>query len=59
MIGDAFAFVDPVFSSGVMLAMTAGELGADVANTWLDDPGSRARAGTAFRATALRGPWIG
>ena len=38
MIGDAFAFVDPVFSSGVMLAMTAGELGADVANTWLDDP---------------------
>jgi flavin-dependent dehydrogenase len=38
MIGDAFAFVDPVFSSGVMLAMTAGELGANVANTWLDDP---------------------
>jgi hypothetical protein len=38
MIGDAFAFVDPVFSSGVMLAMTAGELGADVANTWLGDP---------------------
>jgi flavin-dependent dehydrogenase len=38
MIGDAFAFVDPVFSSGVMLAMTGGELGADVANTWLDDP---------------------
>ena len=38
MIGDAFAFIDPVFSSGVMLAMTAGELGADVANTWLDDP---------------------
>ena len=27
MIGDAFAFVDPVFSSGVMLAMTGGELG--------------------------------
>jgi flavin-dependent dehydrogenase len=38
MIGDAFAFIDPVFSSGVMLAMTAGEMGADVANTWLDDP---------------------
>ena len=29
MIGDAFAFIDPVFSSGVMLAMTAGELGAE------------------------------
>jgi flavin-dependent dehydrogenase len=40
MIGDAFAFVDPIFSSGVMLAMTSGELGADVANTWLNDPAS-------------------
>jgi flavin-dependent dehydrogenase len=38
MIGDAFAFVDPVFSSGVMLAMGGGELGANVANVWLDDP---------------------
>jgi flavin-dependent dehydrogenase len=37
MIGDAFAFVDPVFSSGVLLAMTAGMLGADVAHAWLDD----------------------
>lgn len=37
-IGDAFAFVDPVFSSGVLLAMTAGEMGADVADRWLDDP---------------------
>jgi flavin-dependent dehydrogenase len=38
MIGDAFAFVDPLFSSGVMFAMAGGELGADVANAWLDDP---------------------
>lgn len=38
MIGDAFAFIDPVFSSGVLLAMTAGELGADVAETSLADP---------------------
>jgi flavin-dependent dehydrogenase len=37
MIGDAFAFIDPVFSSGVLLAMTAGMLGADVAHAWLDD----------------------
>jgi flavin-dependent dehydrogenase len=43
MIGDAFAFVDPVFSSGVMLAMTAGELGADVADAWLDDPATGRR----------------
>ncbi len=45
MIGDSFAFVDPVFSSGVLLAMTAGEMGAEVADTWLDNPAAgRARA---------------
>ena len=38
MVGDAFAFIDPVFSSGVLLAMTAGEMGADVADRWLDNP---------------------
>jgi flavin-dependent dehydrogenase len=38
MIGDAFAFLDPVFSSGVLLAMTAAERGAEVADAWLDDP---------------------
>jgi flavin-dependent dehydrogenase len=37
MIGDAFAFIDPVFSSGVLLAMTGGMLGAEVAHTWLND----------------------
>ena len=45
MIGDSFAFVDPVFSSGVLLAMTAGEMGAEVADAWLDNPAAgRARA---------------
>ena len=43
MIGDAFAFLDPVFSSGVLLAMTGGERGAEVADAWLDDP-ARGRA---------------
>jgi len=43
MIGDAFGFIDPVFSSGVLLAMSAGEMGADVASLWLDNP-ARARA---------------
>ena len=38
MIGDAFGFIDPVFSSGVLLAMRAGERGAAVASAWLDDP---------------------
>lgn len=43
MIGDAFAFIDPLFSTGVLLAMTAGEWSADAADTWLENP----RAGQA------------
>ena len=42
MIGDAFAFLDPVFSSGVLLAMTSGERAAHVAATHLTNP-ARAR----------------
>ncbi|MGY4802047.1 NAD(P)/FAD-dependent oxidoreductase [Teichococcus aerofrigidensis] len=38
MIGDAYGFVDPMFSTGVLMAMTAGELGAGAADAWLDDP---------------------
>lgn len=38
MIGDAYGFVDPMFSTGVLMAMTGGELGANVADVWLDDP---------------------
>ena len=38
MIGDAFGFLDPMFSSGVLLAMTSGEKGAEVADIWLQDP---------------------
>ena len=35
MVGDAFAFVDPVFSSGVMLAMNSAFLGAEVVHDYL------------------------
>jgi len=38
MLGDAFAFVDPVFSSGVMLAMNSAFLGAEAVNASLRDP---------------------
>ncbi len=38
LLGDAFGFLDPVFSSGVLLAMASAELGADVADAWLDAP---------------------
>ncbi|MGH7122506.1 MAG: tryptophan 7-halogenase [Acetobacteraceae bacterium] len=38
MIGDAFGFIDPVFSSGVLLAMIAGAQGAEIARAWLENP---------------------
>ena len=36
LVGDAFAFLDPVFSSGVFLALKSGELAADAIHTGLD-----------------------
>jgi flavin-dependent dehydrogenase len=48
MAGDAYAFLDPVFSSGVLLAMTSAEMGAEVADAWLDDPARAAPLARAF-----------
>lgn len=41
LVGDAFAFIDPVFSSGVYLAMHSAQKGVDVAEAWLSS-GQRA-----------------
>jgi flavin-dependent dehydrogenase len=38
MVGDAFAFLDPVFSSGVYLAMSGAEQAATVVDTALREP---------------------
>ena len=35
LIGDAFAFIDPVFSSGVFLAMSSAERAIALAEAWL------------------------
>ena len=35
MVGDAFAFIDPVFSSGVHLALNSATLGAEVVDAYL------------------------
>ncbi len=48
MIGDAFTFLDPVFSSGVFLALKSGELVADAVDAALAQPGP-IRAGTFAR----------
>jgi flavin-dependent dehydrogenase len=42
MIGDAFAFLDPVFSSGVYLAMSGAEQATAVVDTALREPGREA-----------------
>jgi flavin-dependent dehydrogenase len=43
LLGDAYAFIDPVFSSGVLLAMHSAFVGADAVDACLRTP-SRARA---------------
>jgi flavin-dependent dehydrogenase len=48
MIGDAFAFIDPIFSSGVYLAMNSAERGIRVAESWLT--GNRASYHRACRS---------
>jgi flavin-dependent dehydrogenase len=50
LAGDAFAFLDPVFSSGVMLALRSGELAADAANAALSDGDFSAERFTAYGA---------
>ena len=37
LVGDAFAFIDPLFSSGVMMAMSSAAFGAEAVEAWLDD----------------------
>jgi flavin-dependent dehydrogenase len=44
LAGDAAGFVDPVFSSGVYLALLSGEKAADALHLVLDKPQSRAKA---------------
>ena len=50
MVGDAFAFVDPVFSTGVFLAMNGAFRGAEVVRTALHEPSRAARAMARYEA---------
>ncbi len=50
LVGDAYGFVDPMFSTGVLMAMTGGERGAAVAHAALDNP----VLGEALAAAACR-----
>lgn len=44
LVGDAFSFLDPVFSSGVFLALKGGELAADAIHAALDQGDVSAKA---------------
>ncbi len=54
LIGDAFAFIDPVFSSGVFLAMNSAELGAGVVDEALRNGGKLSPASLARYERTLR-----
>ncbi len=58
LLGDAFAFIDPVFSSGVFLAMNSSFVGADTVETCLDKPQDAARALKRFDKAMMRGPKV-
>ena len=55
LVGDAYAFVDPVFSSGVLLGMNSGVLGSEALDAWLrGDPTAEAKF-KHFEAMVRRG----
>ena len=58
LLGDAFAFIDPVFSSGVFLAMNSSFVGADTVETCLDKPQEAAQALKVFDKAMMRGPKV-
>lgn len=55
MVGDAFAFVDPVFSSGVFLAMHSAQRAAEMVGAALEAPAREAALQRAFEARIRRG----
>ncbi|MGH8502684.1 MAG: NAD(P)/FAD-dependent oxidoreductase [Gammaproteobacteria bacterium] len=55
LVGDAFAFVDPVFSSGVYLAMNSASLGAEVVDARLRGLASAAWLASDYERRITRG----
>ena len=56
LLGDAYAFIDPVFSSGVFLAMQSAVAGVDVVETALDRPRALGAARRRFDRLMRHGP---
>jgi len=58
LLGDAFAFIDPIFSSGVFLAMASAFAGADAVERCLDKPGEAPQALREFDKAIMQGPKV-
>jgi flavin-dependent dehydrogenase len=56
LLGDAYAFIDPVFSSGVYFAMVSAFAGVELVETCLDRPAQAAAARRRFAALLEKGP---
>ena len=56
LLGDAYTFIDPVFSSGVMLAMQSAFVGADTVDVCLRQPERAAAALSKFDRMMRVGP---
>lgn len=55
LVGDAYAFVDPVFSSGVYLAMSSAQFATDVVDGALRQPNTVNQLNRAFERRVKRG----
>jgi flavin-dependent dehydrogenase len=58
LLGDAFAFIDPVFSSGVLFAMQGAFAGADAVETCLSNPPQAQNALREFDRVMMQGPKV-
>ena len=56
LVGDAYAFVDPMFSSGVMMAMTTAVTAAETVDSCLKEPARAAAALKHFDKVSRHGP---
>ncbi len=56
LVGDAYSFIDPVFSSGVLFAMVGGLAAADALEVCLSAPRRAGAALRRFARTVRRGP---
>ncbi len=56
LLGDAYTFIDPVFSTGVYLAMYSAFAGAEAVESSLDNPDRAATAVKRYESAVKRGP---